>query len=73
MKIFEKFTRKVIKEKITETVEDNWDTVVNVFGVLVGFGLIFGSHKGDKKNDSARSITINNTYNYYDNRRFRRK
>ena len=73
MKIFEKFTRKVIKEKIAETVEDNWDTVVNVFGVLVGFGLIFGSRKDDKKNDSARSITINNTYNYYDNRRFRRK
>ena len=66
--IFDRFTKKIVAKKIETTVDDNWDTILSVFGIIVGLGMVFVGRKEDRKPDIS-SIQITTNYNYYDQRR----
>ena len=62
MGIFENFAKKAVKKKATEKVEENWEAILDILGLVIGAGIFFFGRS--EKRESPQSITIV-TNNYY--------
>lgn len=71
MNIFERFAKKAAVKKVEKVVDDNWDTILEVIGIIIGIGVFVNGCKRDEPKKSNRDIPttvkITTTYNYYGN------
>lgn len=64
--------KKVAHKAVEETIDNNWDTVLDILGLAAGAIVLFGGSKKPKQTTQNVSVTYN-TYNYYGNQNQRRR